>query len=117
MNKLLVKIALFVGVVFSQMSIAGWTSTTEVTSVGQYGHGAIYFTTTDEVSSCGNKNKLFFYTKDATEPEKLYSALLTAFVSGKRIRVFLHDNSSGGVNCGGESAQQIINPNYFYISN
>ena len=98
-------------------SAEGWTPTTSVTSVGQYGQNAIFFTTEDAVGECANKNKFYYRTSDASDPEKFYSALLTAFTAGKKIKFFLHNSSNGGPNCGGENAQQIVAPNYYYISN
>lgn len=89
----------------------GWTTTSKITSVGQYGQKAIYFTMEHDISACDDKKKLYFLTDDASNPENLYSTLLAAFVSGKRMKVYLHDP----VTCGGEHAQRINTPNYFYI--
>lgn len=90
---------------------AGWTVPTKITSVGQYGANSTFFTTEADVSQCGNKKKLFFLTSDATDPDKFYSALLMAYASGKRMKVYLHDP----VVCGSENAQKINIANYFYV--
>jgi hypothetical protein len=104
--------ALLCLLLFSGLTSAeGYTVATAITSVGQYGGGAMYFTTEDDVSACANKKKLFFYTSKATEPDKLYSTLLTALASGMKLKVFLH----APVNCGGENAQEINIPNYYYL--
>ncbi|WP_155734507.1 hypothetical protein, partial [Pseudoalteromonas luteoviolacea] len=77
---------------------AGWTVPTKITSVGQYGVNTTFFTTEAEVSQCGDKKRLFFYTQDATDLEKFNSVLLTAFAAGKKIKVYLHDP----IECGGQ---------------
>jgi|GEM_PF-6422461 len=97
------------GTVFGE----GWTVPSKVTSVGQYGPNTTFFTTEAAVSECGDKYKLYFNNQDATDPEKLNSVLLTAFAAGKKITVYLHNP----INCGGQNAQKINTPNYFYIVN
>lgn len=90
----------------------GFTEWTTIESVGQYGSGGIFFTTTSETSKCGNKNMLFYNIADATQENKFYSTLLAALASGKKMRIYLHEP----IVCGYLDAQKINIPNFYFIS-
>ncbi len=89
----------------------GWTQLTEVVSVGQYGADILMIKTVESVSVCTDATQLYWSGAQAGHPDKFFSALLAAQVSGKKVKIYLHDP----VVCGPQNAQKIQQPNYFYV--
>lgn len=89
----------------------GWTTASKITSLGQYGVNQMTILFEEDVSVCSNKKRLIYDVLDASQPESFYSTLLSAYLSGKKVRIYLHDP----VSCGSLNGQKIINPDYIFI--
>lgn len=95
-------------------SAARSTGLVKITYIGQYGANSFHFRAEEDVSVCSNKKELYFDTSNATNYKELYSTLLVAFSTGKKMNFILHDpvvcDSSTG-------AQKINQPNYYSLYN
>ena len=90
---------------------AGYFTHSKVIGLEIYGDRVrINFADNVSTADCGSPTRLDYYPVNSIVPDKLYTTLLTALVSGRKVSLYVHDP----VVCVG-TAQRIMQPSFISI--